>query len=45
MDNHKKPSRKHDWTPKTTTEILIATICMQLVTLVALIIRIVRDFI
>lgn len=45
MSNNKKPSRKHDWTPRTTTKILIATICMQLVTLVALIIRIVRDFI
>ena len=40
MNNNKKPSRKRDWTPRTTTKILIATICMQLVTLVALIIRI-----
>lgn len=45
VNNNKKPSRKRDWTPRTTTKILIATICMQLVTLVALIIRIVRDFI
>lgn len=45
MDNNKKPNRKHDWTTRTTTRILIATICMQLVALVALVIRIVRDFI
>ena len=30
MDNNKKPSRKRDWTPRTTTKILIATICMLL---------------
>ena len=45
MNDNKKPSRKHGWTPKTTTKILIATICMQLVTLIALIVRIIRDFI
>lgn len=45
MNNNKKPSRKRGWASRTTTKILITTICMQLVTLAALIIRIVRDFI
>lgn len=41
MNDNKKPSRKHDWT---TTKILAATVCVQVVTLILQLINLIRIF-
>lgn len=41
MNDKKKPSRKHGWT---TTKILAATVCVQVVTLILQLINLIRKF-
>lgn len=41
MNGRKRPSRKHDWT---TTKILVATVCVQVVTLILQLINLIRKF-